>query len=83
MLSDIVGVSGRAVLDALSGGGTDSERLPALVDRRAKAPPERLRAAKPRWRSACTSSQPVSRHEPFAFASVSSGDQTPGSIRTM
>lgn len=30
-----------------------------------------------------TRSQPVSRHEPFAFASVSSDDQTPGSIRTM
>jgi transposase len=45
VLSNVVGVSGRAVLDALIGGETDPDRLLALVDRRVKAPPERLRAA--------------------------------------
>ncbi len=45
VLSDVLGVSGRAVLEALVAGETDPDRLLALVDRRVKAPPERLRAA--------------------------------------
>lgn len=45
VLSDVVGVSGRAILEALIAGETDPDRLLALVDRRVKAPPERLRAA--------------------------------------
>jgi transposase len=45
VLSNVVGVSGRAILDALIAGETDPDRLLALVDRRVKAAPERLRAA--------------------------------------
>ena len=39
------------------------------------------RAAKPRWRSSCTKSQAVSRQEPDALHSVSSGVWMPGSMR--
>jgi transposase len=45
VLSNVVGVSGRAILAALIAGETDPDRLLALVDRRVKAEPERLRAA--------------------------------------
>ena len=45
VLTDIMGVSGRAILDALVAGETDPDRLLALVDRRVKAEPARLRAA--------------------------------------
>lgn len=45
VLSDIMGLSGRAVLRALIDGQTDPDQLLALIDRRVKAPPERLRAA--------------------------------------
>jgi transposase len=45
VLSDIMGVSGRAILDALVAGETDPDRLLALVDRRVRAEPARLRAA--------------------------------------
>src|SRR5918997_284671 len=45
VLSDIVGVSGRAILEALIAGEADPDRLLALVHRRVKAEPGRLRAA--------------------------------------
>src|SRR5215210_6098342 len=45
VLTDIMGLSGRAVLEALVAGETDPERLLALVHRRVKAEPARLRAA--------------------------------------
>jgi transposase len=45
VLTDIMGLSGRAVLDALIDGQTDPDHLLTLIDRRAKAPPEKLRAA--------------------------------------
>lgn len=45
VLTNIMGVSGRAILDALIGGERDPDRLLALVQRGVKAPPERLRAA--------------------------------------
>jgi transposase len=45
VLSDIMGASGRAILAALIAGETDPDRLLALVDRRVKAEPARLRAA--------------------------------------
>jgi transposase len=45
VLTDIMGQSGRAVLDALAAGETDPERLRALVGPRVKASPEALRAA--------------------------------------
>jgi len=44
-LSDVVGVSGRAILQALIEGECDPDRLLALVQTRVKASPERLRAA--------------------------------------
>jgi transposase len=44
-LSDVVGVSGRAILRALIEGECDPDRLLALVQTRVKASPERLRAA--------------------------------------
>ena len=44
-LSDIMGASGRAILDALIAGETDPDRLLALVRRGVKAEPARLRAA--------------------------------------
>jgi transposase len=45
VLTDIMGTSGRAVLDALAAGQTDPERLQALVGPRVKARPEAIRAA--------------------------------------
>ena len=45
VLSDIVGVSGRAILEALIAGEADPDRLLALVHHRVKAEPARLRAA--------------------------------------
>jgi transposase len=45
VLSDIMGVSGRAIIQALIEGERDPDRLLALVHRRAKTPPEKLRAA--------------------------------------
>jgi len=41
VLTDIMGQSGRAVLDALVAGETDPERLLALIGPRVKAPPRR------------------------------------------
>jgi transposase len=45
VLTDIMGVSGRAILAALIAGETDPDRLLALVHRGVKAEPARLRAA--------------------------------------
>lgn len=45
VLTDIMGRSGRAVLDALVAGESDPERLQALIDPRVKAGPEAIRAA--------------------------------------
>jgi len=45
VLTDIMGQSGRAVLEALAAGETDPERLRALVGPRVKARPEAIRAA--------------------------------------
>jgi transposase len=45
VLTDVMGLSGRAVLDALVAGERDPDRLLALVHPRVKAEPARLRAA--------------------------------------
>ena len=45
VISDVVGVSGRAMIDALIAGESDPERLAELAHRRIKAPPESLREA--------------------------------------
>lgn len=45
VLTDIMGLSGRAVLDALARGETDPDRLRALVGPRVKASSEAIRAA--------------------------------------
>src|SRR3712207_5782407 len=45
VLTDVMGLSGRAVLEALIAGQTDPERLLALVHPRVRAEPARLRAA--------------------------------------
>jgi transposase len=45
VLTDIMGLSGRAILEALAAGETDPERLLALVHRRVRAEPAQLRAA--------------------------------------
>src|SRR5918997_273376 len=45
VLTDIMGLSGRAILEALVAGETDPERLLALVHRRVRAEPTQLRAA--------------------------------------
>ncbi len=45
VLTQIMGVSGRAILQALIEGERDPEKLLALVQRGVKAPPEKLRAA--------------------------------------
>jgi transposase len=45
VLSQVMGVSGRAILEALIAGERDPDKLLALVQRGVKAPPERLRAA--------------------------------------
>jgi transposase len=45
VLTDVVGVSGRAILQALIDGERDPEALLALVQRGVKAPPEKIVAA--------------------------------------
>ena len=45
VLSQVMGVSGRAILQALIDGQSDPDMLLALVQRGVKAPPEKLRAA--------------------------------------
>jgi transposase len=45
VLTQIMGVSGRAILQALVDGERDPDRLLSLVQRGVKAPPEKLRAA--------------------------------------
>jgi len=45
VISDILGVSGRAMVEALIAGESDPVRLAELAHRRIKAPPEKLRAA--------------------------------------
>ncbi|MBK1671284.1 hypothetical protein CKO28_25110 [Rhodovibrio sodomensis] len=45
VVTDILGVTGRAILDALVAGETDPAVLAAKADRRIKASPEELRAA--------------------------------------
>jgi transposase len=45
VLTDIMGTSGRAILEALVAGESDPGTLAALAHRRIKAPPERLRDA--------------------------------------
>ena len=45
VLTNIIGMSGRAMLAALIAGETDPDKLLALVQRGVKAPPEKLRAA--------------------------------------
>jgi transposase len=42
MISDIVGVTGRAMLEAIIGGESDPAKLAALADRRIKATPQEL-----------------------------------------
>lgn len=44
-LSDLLGASGRAMLEALIAGESDPAKLAALAHRRVRASPERLRAA--------------------------------------
>jgi transposase len=45
VISDVVGMSGRAMIEALIAGETDPDRLARLAHRRIKAPPEQLREA--------------------------------------
>jgi transposase len=45
VLTDLMGLSGRAILEALAAGERDPDRLLALVHPRVKAEPARLRAA--------------------------------------
>ena len=45
VITDIMGTSGRAMIEALIAGETDPARLSALADRRIKASPEMLREA--------------------------------------
>ena len=45
VLTDVMGLSGRAILEALVAGESDPDRLLALVHPRVKAEPARLRAA--------------------------------------
>jgi len=45
VLSQVMGKSGRAIIEALIGGERDPDALFGLVQRGVKAPPERLRAA--------------------------------------
>ena len=45
VISDILGVSGRAMVEALIAGESDPVKLAELAHRRIKAPPEKLRAA--------------------------------------
>jgi len=45
VISDIVGLSGRRMIEALIAGESDPEALAALAHRRIKAPPAALREA--------------------------------------
>ena len=45
VITDIIGLSGRAMIEAMIAGETDPERLAALAHRRIKASPEELREA--------------------------------------
>jgi transposase len=45
VLTDVMGLSGRAILEALVAGESNPDRLLALVHHRVKAEPARLRAA--------------------------------------
>src|SRR5438094_1561465 len=45
VLADVLGKSGRAMLDAMVAGESDPERLAALAHKGVKCPPERLREA--------------------------------------
>src|SRR5476651_488274 len=45
VIADIIGLSGRSMIEALIGGETDPDRLAALAHRRIKAPAEVLREA--------------------------------------
>jgi transposase len=45
VISDVLGVSGRAMIEALIAGESDPVKLAELAHRRIKAPPEKLRAA--------------------------------------
>jgi transposase len=45
VISDILGVSGRAMIEALIAGESDPVKLAELAHRRIKAPPDKLRAA--------------------------------------
>ena len=45
VISDVVGLSGRAMIEALIAGESDPDRLAGLAHRRIKAPPEVLREA--------------------------------------
>lgn len=45
VISDIIGLSGRAMIEALIAGESDPDTLAALAHRRIKAPPEELREA--------------------------------------
>jgi transposase len=45
VVSDIIGLSGRAMIEALIAGESDPDRLAQLAHRRIKAPPEAVRAA--------------------------------------
>ena len=44
-LSDVLGLSGRAMIEALIAGESDPDTLAGLAHRRVKAPPEELREA--------------------------------------
>jgi transposase len=45
VISDVIGLSGRAMIEALIAGESDPDRLAELAHRRIKAPPEALREA--------------------------------------
>jgi len=45
VISDVMGLSGRAMIEALIAGESDPDRLAELAHRRIKAPPEELREA--------------------------------------
>ena len=45
VISDVIGLSGRAMIEALIAGQTDPAKLAALAHRRIKSPPETLREA--------------------------------------
>jgi transposase len=69
VLSQVTGVSGRAIVQALIDGETDPDRLLGLIQRGVKAPAENLRAAL-RGRVALATSLPA--------AAASAPDRCPG-----